>query len=590
MKKPHYVGIRVKIIFYTILCVIAVGFFSNLFLYQYMQGIITEKVEHIDGLYAATVAARLDYNLERALALEYYCVNSAPVAAALRYRGLNSTGAFNAALTAQDTMSSYLRTSQIDGYVNKLMIFNNDGVWINAIAARFSSPRDYENIFKSEQYCRWAEGDWEVFGGVFPSLEADGEDCFALLSKVYSMGTYAPVGYVYIELDTALVSDILAPYNALNLFFLETEEGDRLTAPATAALRDVLPEAAEQDATFRYSGSLYSIKRHSLNAGAITLVSCVNQTQLQTSNHDILFSAVTVILMITLITAFILVILTHYITVPIGRIVEKINRISLNDYSYDPELEKMDGEMGEVGARLNELSIGTKRLLEETIALHDERSEIEMALLQSQVNPHFLYNTLNSIHWMAVVQKNPGIEKMVRSLVNLLKNVSKGVSDKITLAEELSLLNDYINIQSMRYMGAFDYVCRVSEDLKAYRIVKFTLQPLVENAIFHGVVPKGTFGTITIDAREDGEYLIITVADDGVGMTEEEARGLLRKEERPGRTSMNGIGVANVHRRLKLVYGQKCGLSVLSEKGVRTEISVRILKEGGEEDIPYSIG
>lgn len=73
-------------------------------------------------------------------------------------------------------------------------------------------------------------------------------------------------------------------------------------------------------------------------------------------------------------------------------------------------------------------------------------------------------------------------------------------------------------------------------------------------------------------------------------MTEEEARGLLRKGERPGRTSMNGIGVANVHRRLKLVYGQKCGLSVLSEKGVRTEISVRILKEGGEEDIPYSLG
>lgn len=579
MENRRHGGIRSKIILYTILCVVAVGLLSNLFLYQYMQKIISEKVEHIDGLYASTVAARLDYSLERALTLEYYCANSAPVAEALRYRGLNSPAAVNAALTAQDTMNSYLRTSQIDSYINKLMIFNDDGVWVNAIAARLSSPRDYENILKSEQYRRWKEEDWADFGGVFPSLEQGGEDCFVLLNKVYSMGSYAPVGYVYIELDTAMVTDILDPYNALNLFFLQTEEGDRLTAPGTAGLREALPGLAGEDVSFLYDGSLYAIKHHPLGAGALTLASCINQTQLQTSNHDILFSVVTVIVMIILIAVIIMSLLTHYVTVPVSRIMEKINRIALNDYSFNPELEKLKGEMGEIGARLNELGMGFEQLLGETIALHDEQAKIEMDLLQSQVNPHFLYNTLSSIHWMAVVQKNPGIEKIVKSLVSLLKNISKGVSDQITLAEELELLGDYISIQSIRYMGTFEYVCKVPEELLGYRLTKFTLQPLVENAIFHGIVPKGSFGTITVDAFDEEEFLVVTITDDGLGMEKEEVSALLYSEERAGRGSMSGIGVANVNRRLKLAHGKGSGLSIESVKGEYTRVLVRIRKK-----------
>ena len=186
---------------------------------------------------------------------------------------------------------------------------------------------------------------------------------------------------------------------------------------------------------------VYTLQNHPLGVQGLTLSSCVNQTRLQAANQDILFSAVTVILMIVLIAVYVLSLLTHYITTPIRRITEKINRIALNDYSFDPELEKPRSEMGEIGARLNELGLGFQQLLSETIALHDERAKIEMDLLQSQVNPHFLYNTLNSVHWMAVVQKNTGIEKMVKSLVNLLRNISKGVSDKIPLEEELAFFS-----------------------------------------------------------------------------------------------------------------------------------------------------
>jgi len=572
VKNKRYFGIRFRIIFCTVLCVVAVGLISNLYLYQYMQAIIAEKVSRIDALNSGTIAAQLDVTLERAVDLESYCSYSTPVISALSDRSTS------AALSAQSAVDTYLRTSPIDGYVNKLMLFNEDGVCVNAITVYDGTLRDYENIWGSEQFLSWRSGGYSPFARLYPSLNPFGMDCFPLFSEVYSYNSNRRVGYVYIELDPAIITDILEPYNGLNLFFVRTSAGDRLTTGNSVVPADRLPDP-DQGGAFDHGEIRYSVREHPLRTGGLVLANCINQTQLQADDHDILFSVTMVSCMIVLIAVFVLVLLTHYITTPIRRITEKINRIALNDYSFDPELEKPRSEMGEIGARLNELGMGFEQLLAETIALHDERTRIEMDLLQSQVNPHFLYNTLNSVHWMAVVQKNTGIEKMVKSLVCLLKNISKGVSDQITLAEELSLLEDYINIQSIRYMGAFEYICQVPEELQQYKVIKFTLQPLVENAIFHGIVPKGTFGVVTVDAFEEEDFLVITITDDGVGMTEEQTSALLQPKESGNKASMVGIGIANVHRRLKLSCGAGSGLSVESVLGRYTKIYVRVRKQ-----------
>ncbi len=581
VEKKRYWGIRSKIILCTVLCVVAVGLGSSLYLYQYMQGIISDKIAQIDGLNAGTISARLDDSLERVRTLQVYCGNSARAAEALSHTP-GASGAASAALTAQTALNAYLRTSPIDGYINRLVLFNENGVCISAVTVYDGALQDLPRLLASEQFRDWKSGDKVPFSRLYPSLNPRGADCFALFAPVYSHTSEDQVGCAYIELNPSLITDVLAPYNDLNLFFVQTAEGDRLTTPGASPLVEALSAQAAQGDEFQYGGVVYTLQHHPMSTQGLVLSSCVNQTQLQAANHDILFSAATVIWMIVLIAVFVLILLTHYITTPIRRITEKINRIALNDYSFDPELEKPRSEMGEIGARLNELGLGFRQLLSETIALHDERARIEMDLLQSQVNPHFLYNTLNSVHWMAVVQKNTGIEKMVKSLVRLLKNISKGVSDKITLAEELSLLDDYVSIQSIRYMGAFEYRCRVPEELRRYKVIKFTLQPLVENAIFHGVAPKGSFGVITVDAFEEGDFLVLTIADDGVGMTAERAAALLTSGERVAQGSMTGIGLGNVNRRLKLAYGKGAGLTIDSVVGQGTTVSVRISRESEE--------
>lgn len=578
LNKKRYVGIRAKIVAYTVICVVVVGLISNLFLYQYMQRIIEEKAESIDNLYASTIAAQLNYVLERVQTLNAYCANTQDAVDALRFGGMTSISARNAALTAQNTMNAYLRTSPIDGYINKLFIYSDNAIIAHAVSNYSGTPFDLQRLHGSVQYQRWLDGELRPFDGLYPSLNPGGANCLVLFSEIYAPNSNVIRGNVYVEIDPRIVTDILAPYNKVNRFFVQTATGGRLIPGEDRSLLDALPNEEEKN-TFTYDGEQYLLKRYPLETPALHLSSCINQTMLLASDQDVLFSVVMVTLMIFSIATAIMVSLTHYITQPISRIMEKINRIALNDYSFDPELEKPNNEMGQVGARLNELGLAVQKLLDETVALHEERTEIEMALLQSQVNPHFLYNTLNSVHWMAVMQKNTGIEKVVRSLVSLLKNVSKGVSDKIPLTDELALLGDYVNIQSVRYMGAFDYLCKVPDVLREYRIIKFTLQPIVENAMLHGVVPKGTFGIITVDAYEDGDDLVITVTDDGVGMSPEEVETLFRQGDRPDKSSMSGIGVANVNRRLKLAYGNQYGISVESEKGIYTKVLVRIPKE-----------
>ena len=203
-------------------------------------------------------------------------------------------------------------------------------------------------------------------------------------------------------------------------------------------------------------------------------------------------------------------------------------------------------------------------------------------MLQNQINPHFIYNTLNSIKWMATIQHAPGIAEMTMALSRLLKSVSKGNERLVPLQEEFALLNDYFTIQQYRYGGTITMDVTYIEDERLCRdcmIPRFTLQPLVENAIFHGIEPTGECGTITLTGREENGDLYLCVEDDGAGIEPERLANILTVESKRSGSSLNGIGIANVHKRLQLIYGRQYGLSVESELGKYTRVTVHLPKE-----------
>ena len=273
--------------------------------------------------------------------------------------------------------------------------------------------------------------------------------------------------------------------------------------------------------------------------------------------------------------------LNRMINVPVSKIRAKMLRVADGDFERDPSIE-WNHELGEIGRGINDLSENVYLLMNRRLEDEKQKKDLEYKMLQSQINPHFIYNTLNSIKWMATIQGAEGISEMTVALAKLLKSISKGTRLLVPIREELSLLKDYFTIQSYRYGGTITMDIHVDEEsLLDCQIIKFTLQPLVENAIFHGIEPKGT-GHISINVHsekhtDDGPSSIcIDVKDDGVGMSGEKAAQILISNDDSSTDFFREIGVSNVHKRLQYEFGEQYGITIESVEGEYTIMSIRI--------------
>ena len=266
---------------------------------------------------------------------------------------------------------------------------------------------------------------------------------------------------------------------------------------------------------------------------------------------------------------------------PITALQSRIEAVGSGDFSADPAIE-WDNELGDIGRGINKMSGNITALMDRRLEDEKQKQDLEYRMLQNQINPHFIYNTLNSIKWMATIQHAPGIAEMVTALSRLLKSVSKGNERLVPLYEEFALLNDYFTIQQYRYGGTITLDVSYIEDenlTHSCLIPRFTLQPLVENAIFHGIEPKGSAGEVTLRVERDaanGDVLIL-LSDDGVGMTPAQATKALQE---PGpeeaAAKYRHVGIWNVHRRLQYSFGDAYGLRIESEPGVGTTVTVRL--------------
>lgn len=576
-----------KLILASVLCTAAVSLFGNLFLYYRMNTMLTQKAERINEIHLVTLSDQINEYLEDLSDLGNLCANDLQVVTALEWRG-NSLAAMKQALEAQNRLNAYLASSPISDFVYQITAFNTDGRMISGTGQTIGTTQDYQLIVQQPlfQLLFQQKVPTDALMCTVPSIHTTGGKhpyVVALLCPVRGLGSTAGRGYLYIELGLEAFSSVLSPYDSWSNLYLTDENNVLLSPPGRNG--KALPSAAElleasaDNRNLQLSDRIYDVTAVPLNGAGLFLYSCAELDVLDTDGAQTRMAVLTVLfssLLLTLVLAFIL---ATYLSKPIRLLNERLHRIAENDFSYDPVIEQADGELGQIGRTVNEMTMSIENLLATQQKSYEQRRRIEIQLLQSQVNPHFLYNTLDSIRWMAVIQKCPGIEKMTRCLSNLLKNIAKGTQDKITVKEELALLHDYVEIQSVRYMEAFSFEDTVPEALYNYCIIKLTLQPLVENAIFHGIEPTGEAGTITVAGYEEGSDLILTVTDDGAGIPAETLATLLTEERPRSHASLNGIGVYNVHKRLQLLYGPTYGLTIESEPGCGTCVTVRIPKE-----------
>ncbi len=241
---------------------------------------------------------------------------------------------------------------------------------------------------------------------------------------------------------------------------------------------------------------------------------------------------------------------------------------------------KFNDEIGQLGQSYNKMLTEVQRLIQLVYMEQKSKREAELKILQAQIKPHFLYNTLDTIQWMAIEYEANKIVDIVSALTTLFRiGLNKG-NEFIKLKDEVEHVNSYLIIQMTRYESKLSYEIDVDDKVKDYQVLKLILQPLVENAIYHGIRNKRGKGHIYIHITDDAENLFFYVKDTGKGIKEEKLKQLNRTLKNIDGDQKKGFGLSNVNERIKLSYGDKYGLEVFSEydQGTTVKAILPIIK------------
>lgn len=265
------------------------------------------------------------------------------------------------------------------------------------------------------------------------------------------------------------------------------------------------------------------------------------------------------------------------ITKPIRNLCEMTKVAGSGDFEVRA-LEESDDELALLGTSFNKMVEQIGNLVEGIRMEQHNLRTMELKLLQAQINPHFLYNTLDAIVWLAEADEKEQVVQMVTALSDFFRTTLSKGRDYITVQEEEAHIRSYLQIQRFRYQDILEYEIQIPEELFEYQILKLTLQPLVENALYHGIKNKRAMGHILVTGECDGDTLIFKVRDNGIGMTPEcllHVQKVIRGEC-VDESDQSGFGLFNVEQRIQLNYGREYGIHLESLYGEWTEVKVII--------------
>lgn len=270
------------------------------------------------------------------------------------------------------------------------------------------------------------------------------------------------------------------------------------------------------------------------------------------------------------------------ITEPIRKLSEATKQAGSGDFAVRAQ-EDSDDELAVLNTSFNQMLEKIGQLVEDIRIEQMNLRQAELKLLQAQINPHFLYNTLDSIIWLAEAGEKDQVVQVVSALSDFFRTTLSKGRDYITLQEEATHIRSYLQIQRIRYRDILEYDIRIPQELMQYPILKLTLQPLVENALYHGIKNKRGVGHITVTGRSEEEKLIFCVRDDGIGMSStqlDHVRAMVRGERQDSEVS-SGFGLFNVNQRLQLNYGAEYGLDIDSvyEEGTLATVVIPVMED-----------
>ncbi|MBB6732472.1 cache domain-containing sensor histidine kinase [Cohnella zeiphila] len=506
-------------------------------------------------------------------------------------------------LIGQSDIQLYLSTTAVNEQVKtRILSFMSDLTssknYISNIAIypkQFNPPLSTTNVYEStlDRQVDLAKVKEKRWTGLYDMTDFAGTHrVLSLIRPMRSIYTLEPIGWLIVSVDESAIADIWSEVGfgeGKGRVLLLGGDGSVLSSTERAWLarpvEELFPDipwkadGASNYSRFRYgkgSGAMNAIVYPEPSTGW-TLMGLTPESLNRSQNRYILqLSAAAVVISIVMNAGLILFVIQR-VTNPLKVLARLLSKINPDEPVpvYHPS---SSDEIGQLSKSYNKLGSHIKQLKEQLIRDETRKKEADIRALQAQINPHFLYNTLSSVHWMALMSEEKRIAEMVGALSDFLQfSLNKG-NDYCPVRQEFAHIRNYAQIQALRYPGQFEVECIVDPELSDKYMLKLLLQPLLENAMIHGILKKGEQGTIAVYLEQRGGDMHFLVLDDGIGMTGERLRQLrdsLAEPELPEHAAA-GYGLRNVNERLRLHYGPRSCLRIDSRPGAGTRISFSI--------------
>lgn len=397
-------------------------------------------------------------------------------------------------------------------------------------------------------------------------------------------GSGGKEGVVFIDLNYSAISE-LCDQNTIGskgYVFIVDGEGNIVYHPQQQQLYNELQTEnidvvmnAQTDTVTMGSGNsakIYTLSRSEKTGW--TVVGCMNLAELTKDSSKA--QSIYVIMAIVLVCVALLLsnVIARNITMPLQRLRDSMSKVQEGDFSQADVEVSTQNEIGSLTKNFNLMTYRIQELMEQNVHEQEEKRKSEMKALQSQINPHFLYNTLDSIIWMAEGKKNEEVVVMTASLARLLRQSISNEDELVSVGQEVEYARSYLTIQKMRYKDKLEFRIEVEPEIQCVQIIKLVLQPIIENAIYHGLKYKESKGLLIVRGYEKDGNAVIDILDNGVGMDSETLSHIFERHKVDYHS--NGVGVYNVQKRLKLYYGNDYGMAYKSEPGRGTAATITI--------------
>ena len=398
--------------------------------------------------------------------------------------------------------------------------------------------------------------------------------------KVLQINTGETLGYIFVNVDISEIRKILT--NQLINYRLVDNNSVLISSALSseyleeADVNELLSQSAKNQIE-KYHGRKYYISNYVISDYGWQLMGITDLNEFNVEAKKIIYLIAIIAAAAILLEMLLSNYLSRIITVPLQKLKSGAEEIAGGNMNLRLHFRSED-EIGQLGNSFNYMTEQVQELLVKVDYEARKKQEYEFALLNEQVKPHFLYNSLDIITKLSEMNRNQEARRAIRRLADYYRNSLSDSKKIITIKQEIQIVEDYLELQRIRYKDLFTYEVQIEEEILQMRIPKLTLQPLIENAIYHGLKYKEGAGILRITGRKTEDGVMLSVSDNGAGMSQSDLEDVLRNQPE------GHFGVYSVNHRIKLFFGEQYGIVIHGELGEGTTVDVILPGIGGSHD------